>query len=456
MAQAQEQALQGVQLKSFFDESELFLEWHEASQQVMLRRKGVTDPLAICSREAGALARVEFYDGKGGLTAVITTETGTKYFSIPGSNLSVSGVRLTMPGEPIQVSAVPPAKKRKTVKKQTVTPHAVILGAGLATRFEPISGENTQNAKPSIPLLGDKSVIRLIAENLVRAGFSEIFINTYYKREALKSGLKGIEGVTLRYLDEDEPSGTAGGLRQIFDEPDQYVGYFSPDKPLLVVQGDAITDVDFSTLMQTHLEQNAAVTIGCMVKPDKDVSKFGIVATDQSGKDGQSGQIQMFLEKPTLEEAGPHRLANTGFYIFAPETFHLIRQVYDSKMADVSVEKNSKGEVILDFAMHVFPEVLKQTKSGNILDAETGETKSFWAQVVEGYWSDIGNPSQYIQSVRDLYAGKADIPLPEHSECYYDADGIIYWPGAKDRARAEQAELSGNVVVALPLAFCSS
>jgi NDP-sugar pyrophosphorylase family protein len=99
-------------------------------------------------------------------------------------------------------------------------------------------------------------------------------------------------------------------------------------------------------------------------------------------------------------------------------------------------------EILLDFATDIFPEILSRSQAEPSLGP-------FWAQAVEGYWSDIGNPIQYIESIHDLYAGKVNIALPQDTHRYY-REGIIYWEGAAELADREGASLKGNVVVALP------
>jgi NDP-sugar pyrophosphorylase family protein len=96
----------------------------------------------------------------------------------------------------------------------------------------------------------------------------------------------------------------------------------------------------------------------------------------------------------------------------------------------------------MDFANDIFPAILK-------LSQEQPQLGAFWAQTVEGYWSDIGNPVQYLESVHDVYAGKVNIPLPANMEEYYQ-EGIVFWEGASGIAKSEGAVLTGNVVVATP------
>lgn len=372
--------------------------------------------------------QVEMYMGKGGFTAIVTTDKGTKYFLLPGTEFKLGNTEVSVTGSPIQPSSLKAGvSTAKTITPQTVTPQAMILGAGLATRFEPVSGENTGYSKPAVPLLGDESVIGLIANQLSKHGFDELFINTYFKPESLKDSLTSYN---VAYVDENAPSGTAGGLRKMLENPAAF--NFDPSKPLMVVQGDAVTDVNFSELMNAHVAKNAYVTIGCQAISDEDVSKFGIIETDQSDADGVSGKITSFVEKPQPHET-TSRLGNTGFYIFSPESYPVILDVFKAM--------GPAGEKELDYAKHIFPKVLEKANQ---------EGKTFWAQKVEGYWSDIGNPTQYLEAIHDIYDGKTTFDLPTNTSDYFDG-GIVYWPGARQRSHDEGAHIKGNAVVALPV-----
>lgn len=397
-----------------------------AGDRYEIRDKNTGEVLGTLKQPENSDNRIELYAGKGGFTAVVTTPAGTRYFALPGSGVNVGQTRLELDGAFIATNPTKQPHNPAPVNPQTVTPQAMILGAGLATRFEPVSGDNTGYSKPAVPLAGERSVIGHIADSLARHGFSQLFINTFYKPESLKADLSG---KPVSYIDEPAPSGTAGGLRKMLQDPARYG--FDPTKPVIIIQGDAVTDVDLSALMRKHVEKNALVTIGCQYVRDEDVDKFGIIVTDKSGEDGVSGNIRFFQEKPKPAEANSN-LANTGFYIFSPEAYPLILDVYNA-MGDA-------GDTELDFARHIFPEVLKRV---------SGQGKTFWAQKVDGYWSDIGNPAQYVECVRDIFAGKTSLPMPADPAEFYGND-IIYWPGAKRQAGREGAQLRGNVIVALP------
>jgi len=404
--------------------------------------------LGTVSQTPDSKHRVELFFGKGGFMGVIASEHGARYFALPGSSIRLNDVALTLEGCAIGSNpqkAVKDNTSGKAIKPQQITSQATILGAGLATRFERISGDSTQYSKPAVPLAGNDSVIACIANGLAAHGFSRLIVNTYFKPESLKASLSRSKAKQVEYIDEAQPTGTAGGLRKMLMDP-KYAGLLDQNQPLLVVQGDAVTDADFSALMEAHIDRNALVTIGCQEVAPKDVSSFGIIVTDQSGSDGQSGVITEFQEKPAPEVA-KSRLGNTGFYIFSPKSYPIVREIYEELLQKTQQEAKAAGqpapdEAAFDFAMNVFPEILRRTK----VDPSLG---AFWAQSTDGYWSDIGNPAQYLESIHDLYAGKVNLPLPENPEEYYQ-DGVVYWQGAKAIAQRGGAALKGNVVVALP------
>ncbi len=387
-------------------------------------------PLGWAKQKKNPTHLVRFFQGKGGFCAIVSNDD-VIYFGLPGSRIELNDTIVEIPGEPIQGKTETLLYPNSNTPVQQVTPQAMILGAGLATRFEPISGDTTGLPKPGVPLAGEDSVIASIAKLLKKHGIKTIYINTFYKPDALKRQLAGLQGIELVYIDEDAPSGTAGGLSKALEQK-----MLDANAPIIIIQGDAITDADLSFLLNTHQQRHAAVTIGGQIVSDRDVHKFGIIETDASGGDGQSGNIVSFKEKPALEEAGPSRFANAGFYILAPEVFPLFLQGWKNTQAN---------QAIYDYAKDFFPLVLDAVQNRQLQDA-SGQPMGFWAQAVGGYWSDIGMPEQYIEAVHDVYAGRLSLDMPANPADFYE-NGIIYWPGTKALAQAAQAQLSGNVIV---------
>ena len=411
--------------------------------RIMDRQTG--NCLGHITQSPTGLHQVELFWGKGGFMGLITSPLGVKYFVLPGGSVQVQGTAIHLEGSPITSNATKARTAHQPIIPQQHSVQASILGAGLATRFERISGDSTDYSKPAVPVVGHRSVIECIANGLATHGFTHLLVNTYFKPVSLKHNLSRCDAKQVQYIDESEPSGTAGGLRKMLTDP-QFAGLLDETKPLLIVQGDSVTDADFSSLMDAHMAHDALVTIGCQPVAEKDVDKFGIIVTDQSGVDGQSGRIIGFQEKPKLEEA-KSRLGNTGFYIFSPQSYPIIKAAYEHLLQTTqkTAQANQQpipAEVAMDFALDVFPAMLKFTQ-------ENPSVGAFWAQTVSGYWSDIGNPSQYLETVHDVYAGKVNFPLPENLSDYY-RDGVIFWEGAAANADQEGAQLQGNVVVAKP------
>ena len=126
---------------------------------------------------------------------------------------------------------------------------AMILAAGRGERLRPLTDDVP---KPLLKVAG-KSLIEHHLENLAKAGFKEIIINTAWLADKLHQQLgDGSDyGVTIQYSDEGDALETAGGIINALP--------LLGDKPFLVVNGDIWCDFDFSTLpeldkdIQSHL-----------------------------------------------------------------------------------------------------------------------------------------------------------------------------------------------------------
>jgi mannose-1-phosphate guanylyltransferase len=393
---------------------------------------------------AGVL--VEVFEGKGGTCLIVTDQrhkpgAGYRYFCLPGSQLALDEVSVEfLNPDAAAIPALTPSSGRLPTTPQAVTPQAMILGAGLGTRIEPLTGW-THRSKPALPVDGQHTVIGRLAMQLKAHGMAHLVVNTYCEPASVKASLAKVAGLSLHYIDEPAPSGTAGGLRRLFESPDDYPGYIDKTRPIVVAQGDAVADVDLSQLVQAHVANQAAITIGCQTVRDEDVSRFGIMMTDQRDPDGTSGQIVGFMEKPNLAEAGPHRLGSTGFYVLHPKVYDVLLDVYRTKQ-----QQTGEAEPELDFAKDLFPAVLARIAAGS-LHQDDGTPLCMWAQKLAGYWSDIGNPAQYYQTLCDVQAGALAWHEVEPLTCDH---GCFHWV-AESAVSNPQRQLAGAIIVT-PLA----
>lgn len=244
---------------------------------------------------------------------------------------------------------------------------AVIMAGGEGTRLRPVL--------PDLPkpmaLLGGKPVMERIICLLRRCGVTDMCATLRYMPEAITEyfGDGGSLDVRLSYHIEDEPLGTAGGVRACFKD-----GY---NRALLVISGDAACDFDLRELMECHRRHKSAVTMALF--PSKEPLEYGLVLTDPQGR------VRSFIEKPPWERVVTNYV-NTGIYIISPKALAMI-------------PVNEK----YDFAKDLFPLLL-----------EKGE--EIRGLPMEGYWCDIGTPRAYYRCNLDALDGKLklfeDCPTP--------------------------------------------
>jgi mannose-1-phosphate guanylyltransferase len=202
---------------------------------------------------------------------------------------------------------------------------AMILAAGKGTRVRPLTNKLP---KPMIPLVR-KPIMESIVEHLAHHGFDQIFVNTSYLSHRIEDYFRDGDrwGVQMAYSFEgslnggvivDDAIGSAGGMRKIQDQ----CGFF--DDVFLVLCGDALIDIDLSAVLAQHRASGAIATIVTRAVPREEVSKYGVVVSDDTGR------VLRFQEKPRIEEAASTQI-NTGIYIFDPRIFDFIpsKQSFD-------------------------------------------------------------------------------------------------------------------------------
>lgn len=176
---------------------------------------------------------------------------------------------------------------------------AVILAGGLGTRLRPFT---EIIPKPLLPI-GEKAVLEIQIEHLVRYGFDEIIVATNYKSSYVENflGDGSRYKAKLQISKEEKPLGTAGPLKLI--QP-------KLDEPFIVMNGDILSAVDFSKLYSFALKRKAFLTVA--IKKIITPYAFGNIFY----KDDFVTGIQ---EKPDFVT-----YALAGIYVMRPEIFDLI------------------------------------------------------------------------------------------------------------------------------------
>jgi NDP-sugar pyrophosphorylase family protein len=157
---------------------------------------------------------------------------------------------------------------------------AVILAGGKGTRLRPFT---MTIPKPLLPL-GDVPVLEIVMRQLAHDGFTRVAIALGHMAPLFMAhcGDGSRYGVTIEYMREEQPLGTAAPLRLLTDVPDDF----------LVMNGDLLTDLSYSGLVAEHRTSGAAATITVSARQEK--IDYGVVEM------APDGTFLDYLEKPVI------------------------------------------------------------------------------------------------------------------------------------------------------------
>ena len=175
---------------------------------------------------------------------------------------------------------------------------AVVMAGGYGTRLRPLTDELP---KPMLPI-GDRPLLEIIVGSLREAGIRRVNLATHYKADVIADYFQDGQkfGVDIRYVKEDAPLGTAGAL-SLLDESEE---------PLLVINGDILTRVDFRAMLSFHNEHKADLTVA--VRQYEFNVPYGVVLTD-------GVNVRGIAEKPVVKQ-----FINAGIYLLNPSVRKLI------------------------------------------------------------------------------------------------------------------------------------
>jgi dTDP-glucose pyrophosphorylase len=226
--------------------------------------------------------------------------------------------------------------------------HAVIMAGGFGERLRPLTSDLP---KPMLPV-GGRPLMEQVIGQLRDAGVRRVCVSTRYKAEKITEhfGDGRDFGVEINYLTEDQPLGTAGAL-----------SLMSPTRePLLVVNGDVLTRVDFRAMLKFHREHHAHLTVG--VRQYGLRVPYGVVEHD-------GPHVTGIREKPLLQF-----LVNAGVYLLEPEAHRHIPSGQRFDMTDLVPRLLDNKLTVVSFP------------------------------IVE-YWVDIGEHADYARAQMDARSG---------------------------------------------------
>jgi len=223
-----------------------------------------------------------------------------------------------------------------------------IMAGGFGKRMMPLT---EKVPKPMLPVNG-RPLLEHLVSRLREAGIQHVSISTHYLAESIVEHFQDGKdfGVRIEYVDEDQPTGTAGSLARAA------VG----DVPLLVINGDILTSVDFRAMLEFHREHSAEMTVA--VQQYEVRIPYGVINTE--GVDAVR-----IVEKPTLRQ-----FVNGGIYLIEPSVCRLVPEGRNFDM----------------------PELITKLIEGQ---------KRVVCFPIREYWLDVGQMEQYKRASADVASG---------------------------------------------------
>ena len=224
---------------------------------------------------------------------------------------------------------------------------AVILAGGKGTRLRPYT---TAFPKPLMPI-GEKPILEIIVRQLAAHNLTDIVMTVGHLGELIAAffGDGSAFGVNVTYAREDTPLGTAGGLGLIRDDLND---------TFLIVNGDTLTTLDYTDLINFHKGEGAAATVA--LKRRQIHIDFGVVEVNGDGT------VRDYIEKPTHES-----LVSMGISVLQPDVLEHIEQ----------------GQY-LDFP--------------TLIQRLVARGKRVSGYIYDGYWLDIGRPEDYERANAEI------------------------------------------------------
>ena len=224
-----------------------------------------------------------------------------------------------------------------------------IMAGGFGTRLRPL----TDTCPKPMLHIGDKPILETVILSFIEVGFTNFYISTHFMPEQIQAyfgdGRKW--GIKICYVHEENPLGTGGALGLLPKD--------MPDLPIIMMNGDVLTKVNFERLLEFHNENNAHATM-CVREYDYQIP-YGVIS-------GEGNKIISMVEKPTQ-----HFFVNAGIYVVSQELARSVPLNHKIDMPTLLEQSIDNDRDVLMFPIHE-------------------------------YWLDIGRMDDFNRAQTDIYS----------------------------------------------------
>ncbi|HOR16231.1 MAG TPA: glucose-1-phosphate adenylyltransferase [Dermatophilaceae bacterium] len=270
---------------------------------------------------------------------------------------------------------------------------AIVLAGGEGKRLMPLTRDR---AKPAVPFGGIYRLIDFALSNVVNSGYLKVVVLTQYKSHSLDkhvtktwrmSTILGNYVAPVPAQQRVDKNWYLGSADAIF----QSLNLVDDEKPeiVVVVGADHVYRMDFSQMVQQHIETGAALTVAAIRQPIHLADQFGVIEVDPT----DTRKIGAFREKPTdpigLPDAPHEVLASMGNYVFTASK--LVQAVTEDH--DLEGSKHDMGGDIVPRFVRESDAYVYDFKDNDVPGATERD---------RGYWRDVGTMDSYYDAHMDL------------------------------------------------------
>jgi dTDP-glucose pyrophosphorylase/CBS domain-containing protein len=217
---------------------------------------------------------------------------------------------------------------RELLQNDSLPLQAVVMAGGYGMRLRPL----TEDMPKTMLKVGDRPLLESIISQLRHSGIKRVHLSTNYKKDIIADHFKDGKdfGVEIHYVQEEQPLGTAGSL-----------GLLGLSKePILVINGDILTQLDFRAMLEFHIDHDADMTIAVSLYEYR--IPYGVI-------NSKGIEITAVSEKPVIRH-----FINAGIYLLKPEACRYVPNGHSCDMPELIAKLISKGGHVISFPIREY------------------------------------------------------------------------------------------------------